>query len=71
MLIAAVTAAATGAMQTQTAPQTTPAPGVVLAVGDMAPDFSLPGTDGKIHKLSSYRGKTVVIGWFPKAGTAG
>ena len=37
----------------------------------MAPDFSLPGTDGKTHKLSDYKGKTVVLAWFPKAFTGG
>ena len=43
-----------------------------LKVGDMAPDFSLPGTDGKTHKLSDYRGKqAVVIAWFPRAFTQG
>jgi peroxiredoxin Q/BCP len=31
----------------------------------------LPGTDGKIHKLSDYRGKTVVVGWYPRAFTGG
>jgi len=44
----------------------------VVKVGDMAPDFSLQGTDGKTHKLSDYRGKqAVVIAWFPKAFTQG
>ena len=43
-----------------------------LKVGDMAPDFSLEGTDGKTHKLSDYRGKkAVVVAWFPKAFTQG
>jgi cytochrome oxidase Cu insertion factor (SCO1/SenC/PrrC family) len=42
-----------------------------LKVGDMAPDFALPGSDGKTHKLSDYRGKTVVLAWFPKAFTGG
>jgi peroxiredoxin Q/BCP len=43
-----------------------------LKVGDMAPDFSLPGTDGKTHKLSDYRGKqAVVVAWFPRAFTTG
>jgi peroxiredoxin Q/BCP len=51
--------------------QGTPPP-MVVKVGDMAPDFSLPGTDGKTHRLSDYRGKTaVVIAWFPRAFTAG
>ena len=44
---------------------------VELKVGDMAPDFSLQGTDGKVHKLSDYRGKAVVLAWYPKASTAG
>jgi len=51
-----------------------PAPAVptVVKVGDMAPDFSLQGTDGKTHKLSEYRGKSnVVVAWFPKAFTQG
>src|SRR5688572_7755214 len=43
-----------------------------LKVGDMAPDFTLQGTDGKTHKLSEYRGKqAVVIAWFPRAFTQG
>jgi thioredoxin-dependent peroxiredoxin len=42
-----------------------------LKVGDMAPDFTLPGTDGQTYSLSKLRGKTVVLAWFPKAFTAG
>lgn len=42
-----------------------------LKVGDPAPDFALPGSDGKVHKLSDYKGKTVVLAWFPKAFTGG
>ena len=42
-----------------------------LKVGDVAPAFSLPGSDGKRHKLSDYKGKTVVLAWFPKAFTGG
>ena len=43
-----------------------------LKVGDMAPDFTLPATDGKTYKLSSFRGKqAVVLAWFPKAFTRG
>jgi len=52
-------------------PQTTPTFSADLKVGDMAPDFALPGSDGKVHKLSDYRGKTVVLAWFPKAFTGG
>ena len=43
-----------------------------LRVGDQAPDFSLPGSDGKTHRLSDYKGKqAVVLAWFPKAFTGG
>lgn len=42
-----------------------------LKVGDMAPAFSLPGTDGKTHSLSDYSGTPVVLAWFPKAFTGG
>jgi peroxiredoxin Q/BCP len=42
----------------------------MLQPGDLAPDFSLPGSDGKTHSLAEYRGvKPVVIAWFPKANT--
>jgi len=43
-----------------------------LKVGDLAPDFSLPGSDGKTYTLSDYRGKqAVVLAWFPRAFTPG
>ena len=43
-----------------------------LKVGDLAPDFSLPGSDGKTYRLSDYRGKqAVVLAWFPRAFTPG
>jgi peroxiredoxin Q/BCP len=45
---------------------------VELKVGDMAPDFTLPGSDGKTYRLSDFRGKqAVVIAWFPRAFTQG
>jgi peroxiredoxin Q/BCP len=48
----------------------TPAP--ELKVGDQAPDFSLQASDGKIYKLSDFKGKqAVVLAWFPKAFTQG
>lgn len=34
------------------------------ALGEIAPDFTLKDLDGREHKLSSYRGKVVVLEWF-------
>jgi peroxiredoxin len=34
------------------------------SVGAPAPDFELPDLDGNLVKLSSFRGKTVVLEWF-------
>jgi peroxiredoxin Q/BCP len=43
-----------------------------LKVGDPAPDFSLPASDGKTYRLSDFKGKkAVVLAWFPKAFTSG
>jgi cytochrome oxidase Cu insertion factor (SCO1/SenC/PrrC family) len=52
-------------------PATAPQYSADLKVGDMAPAFTLPGSDGKTHTLSEYKGKTVVLAWFPKAFTGG
>ena len=52
-------------------PQPPPQYSAVLNVGDRAPNFKLPGSDGKMHSLSDYKGKTVVLAWFPKAFTGG
>lgn len=36
-----------------------------VQVGDPAPDFELPGTGGKAYRLSDYRGKNVVLAFYP------
>lgn len=41
-----------------------------LKVGEAAPDFSLPGTDGKTYRLADFKGRqAVVLAWFAKAFT--
>ena len=39
--------------------------------GEKAPSFELDGTDGKKHSLEDYRGKTVVLYFYPKDNTPG
>jgi thioredoxin-dependent peroxiredoxin len=42
-----------------------------LKIGSMAPDFSLDGDDGKKHELKDFRGKKVVLYFYPKDDTSG
>jgi peroxiredoxin Q/BCP len=38
---------------------------MALAVGDKAPDFTLPGTGDRSYSLAEYRGKPVVLVFYP------
>jgi peroxiredoxin Q/BCP len=42
-----------------------------LSVGDPAPDFTLPDADGNPVSLSSFRGRRVVVYFYPAAMTPG
>ena len=64
LLLSAVMSMAAAAAGLQT-------PQVELKEGDKAPDFSLPGSDGKTHTLAMYKGRAVVLAWFPAAFTGG
>lgn len=51
---------------------TTPLAVLSLDVGDPAPDFELPASDGKTYSLAQFKGKqATVIAWYPKAFTGG
>ena len=41
-----------------------------LAVGDTAPTFALPDADGKTVKLSDFKGRKVIVYFYPAASTA-
>ena len=43
----------------------------MIEPGQQAPDFTLPDQDGELVSLSDFRGKTVVLYWYPKANTPG
>ena len=43
----------------------------MLAEGTMAPEFTLPDQNGNPVSLSDFRGRWLVLWWFPKAFTAG
>lgn len=40
-----------------------------LSVGQPAPAFSLPGSDGQTHDLQDYKGKTLILYFYPKDNT--
>ena len=42
-----------------------------MKVGIKAPVFSLPDQDGKLHDLGDYRGKWVLLYFYPKDNTSG
>lgn len=43
----------------------------MLKVGDKAPDFTLPSQSGGSVSLKDFKGKTLVLYFFPKADTPG
>lgn len=42
-----------------------------VGVGDAAPDFSAADEQGKTHSLKDYKGRTVVLYFYPKDNTSG
>jgi peroxiredoxin Q/BCP len=73
--VAALLAISAGSAQ-QPQPQQAAAQPAGLAVGEMAPDFTITGATryGVLRdsvRLSDFRGQTVVLAFFPKARTKG
>jgi peroxiredoxin Q/BCP len=46
-------------------------PAALVAVGAKAPDFTLPDAAGKLVTLSAFKGKPVVVYFYPKDDTSG
>lgn len=44
---------------------------ITLAAGDTPPDFELRDQDGNAHRLADYRGRTVVLYFYPRDNTPG
>jgi peroxiredoxin Q/BCP len=42
-----------------------------LKAGDKAPNFKLPDQEGRTVKLSDYKGRKLLIYFYPKAMTSG
>ena len=43
----------------------------MLEIGTKAPDFELQDQNGKVHRLSDYIGKKVILYFYPKDNTSG
>ncbi len=43
----------------------------MLKVGDKAPDFTLPSDEGEEISLGMFKGKRVLLFFYPKANTSG
>lgn len=43
----------------------------MLELGTKAPDFTLPDQNGDLHSLSEYKGKKVILYFYPKDNTPG
>ena len=43
----------------------------MLEIGTKAPDFTLPDQNGETHSLSDYKGKRVILYFYPKDNTSG
>ena len=43
----------------------------LLNIGENAPDFTLPNSNGEDISLSDFKGENIILWFFPKANTPG
>ncbi len=43
----------------------------MIEIGAKAPDFKLEGTDGRMYSISDFKGKKLVLYFYPKDNTSG
>ena len=43
----------------------------LIKTGEIAPDFSLENQNNELTELKSYRGKYLILWWYPVADTPG
>ena len=43
----------------------------MLEVGTKAPNFKLPDQNGEMHSLAEYKGKKIILYFYPKDNTSG
>ena len=43
----------------------------MLPIGTKAPDFTLPDQNGKMHSLKDYKGRKLILYFYPKDNTSG
>ena len=71
-LLIALSVVALAQQSSQPAARPPAAPKTHLKAGDPAPDFTLPGSDGKNYTLSDFKGKkNVVLAFYILAFTGG
>ncbi len=67
----AATKKAPAAKASPTAKVAAPTPSDAPREGQKAPAFSLPGSDGKDHRLADYAGQNVILYFYPRDDTPG
>ena len=43
----------------------------MIEIGEIAPDFTLTDQNGSLHKLTDYKGRKIVLYFYPKDDTPG